>query len=130
MPYQWIIPDLCLEYNEVAVYHCYDDGGELCWYWYTTDPLDDNHDAPQPETSQFDVRELPDLGKDANDWHNHATIIQQAINLGLIQGEPAVENEMPLLVRIGVLGGVAYVMDKPDQIEVEIIDTDIEQRLN
>ena len=123
MPYEWVEPDLFLEYQGVAVYHCYDDNDIVSSYWYTTASSDDNRDWPQPETAQFDARELPDLGLDANDPANHAAIIRGAIEAGLISGEPAVEAD-PLIVKIEVLGGVATVVEKPPGVEVEITDHD------
>lgn len=125
MPYEWTEPDLFLEFEDVAVYHCYDDGGELCWYWYTTDPSDDNVDWSPAESAQFDVRDLPNLGLDANDTKNHTAIIQHAIREGLITGEPAITEEA-LVVKIEVLGGAAHIVEKPPNIEVEIIDRDVE----
>ena len=124
MPYRWVEPDLLLEVDGVAVYHCYDDAGELCWYWYTTDPNDDNVDWSKSDTAQFDVRDLPDLGLNANDSKTHARIIEQAIRDGLLSGEPALK-QTPLKVTIEVIGGVAHLLEKPDEIEVEILDRDL-----
>lgn len=100
MPYQWIPPELFLQHHGVAVYRCYDDGGEVSRYWYTTDPTDDNYDWAPADTVQFDVRDLPDGGLDANDQQNHAAIIRQAIEAGLISGEPAAKSEQLSLSQI------------------------------
>ena len=125
MPYQWIDPELFLESEGVAVYHCYDDGSMISRYWYTTDVTDCNYKFPETDKAQFDVRDLPALGLDAGDQKNHAPIIRHAIGEGLISGEAAVKPEpSPLVVRIEVLGGVAYLVDKPPGVEVEIIDHD------
>jgi hypothetical protein len=97
MPYQWIDPDLFLEYEGVAVYHCYDDGSTVSTYWYTTDAADCNSDAPLPAAAQFDVRELPALGLDAADLTTHAGIIRHAIEAGLLTGEAARPSDPPLL---------------------------------
>ena len=126
MPYQWIAPDLFLEHQGVAVFHCYDDGGELSFYWYTTDPTDDNLDSPRTGNDQFDVRDLPGHGLDANHWPSHAEIIRHAIDEGWVTGEPAT-TEPALIVRIEVLGGVAHMVDKPPGVEVEIVDHDVDE---
>lgn len=123
MPYQRIDPDLFVEVDGVAVYHCYDDAGDLCWYWYTPDAKDDNADWPLPDSTQFDVRDLPDLGLNAQDTDTHGQIITAAIHSGLISGEPAVK-QPPLTVTIEVIGGVAHILAKPDGVEVEILDRD------
>ena len=120
MPYERVEPDIFLEFAGVAVYHCYDDNGELCWYWYTTDPSDDNRDRSKVDGAQFDVRDLPDLGLDANDLKNHGAVIQQAIRAGLTTGEPAIKVE-PLVVKIKIQDGVAEVVERPPGIEVEIV---------
>lgn len=88
MPYQWIDPDLFLEYEGVAVYHCYDDDDMVSTYWYTTEITDCNVDAPELEGFQFDVRDLPNLGLDADDPNNHEAVIRHAISEGIITGEP------------------------------------------
>jgi len=125
MPYQWIDPELFLEFEGVAVYHCYDDGSMISGYWYTTDITDCNYKFPETNTAQFDVRDLPDLGLDAGDQKHHAPIIQHAISEGLISGEAAVKSKpSPLIVKIEVLGGVAYLVEKPPGVEVQIIDHD------
>ena len=124
MPYQWVEPELFLEHNSVAVYHCYDDGGQKSWYWYTSEATDDNYDWTPADTAQFDVRSLPNGGLDANDRPNHGTIIRQAIDAGLVSGEPALKPAPPGVVRLEVLGGVATVLDKPPGVKVEIIDRD------
>ncbi len=124
MPYQWIEPEIFLEHENVAVYHCYDDLDNVSSYWYTTDPSDCNYKHPE-SNAQFDVRDLPTLGLDANDQSNHAAIIQHAITEGLITGEPAITTEPPKVVRIEMQGGVAEVIEKPSDVEVEIIDHDM-----
>jgi hypothetical protein len=125
MPYQWIDPELFLEHNGVAVYHCYEDDGPVSYYWYTTDPSDDNRVWSKPETAQFDVRTLPDLGLDVNDFENHATIIQQAIQVGLIIGDLVVTDApSPPTVKIEVRGGVAHVVEQSPGVTVEIVDLD------
>lgn len=124
MPYQWLEPDLFLEFAGVAVYHCYDELDTLALYWYTTDPFDCDYKYTQ-SNAQFDVRDLPDLGLDVNDRNHHLTIIQQAITGGIISGQPAITPAPPgSVVKIEVLGGVAYVLDKPPGVKVEIIDRD------
>jgi hypothetical protein len=120
MPYQWIDPELFLEHQGVAIYHCYDDYGELCGYWYTTDPADDNCVWVPSNTTQFDVRDLSSGELDANDTHTHATIIRQAIEAGLITGEPAAQ-EPPIIVKIAVRDGVAHVVEQPPGVAVELI---------
>jgi hypothetical protein len=72
MPYHWIDPDLFLEHDGVAVYHCSDDDSMVSTYWYTTAAADCNSDAPLPAAAQFDVRALPALDLDANDPTTHA----------------------------------------------------------
>lgn len=124
MPYKWIEPDLFIEAEGVAVYHCYDDAGDLCQYWYTTAPEDDNINWPTVDNGQFDVRELPGLGLNTHDADTHARIITQAIRNGLLHGEPA-GREPPPVVRIEVIGGVAHVLAKPVGVAVEIIDHDL-----
>ena len=84
MPNQWIEPELFLEYEGVTVYRCYDDDSIVSSYWYTLDAADCNINSPLNDAVQFDVRDLPDLGLDANDSSNHAAIIQNAIGEGLI----------------------------------------------
>lgn len=123
MPYKWVEPEFFVEVDGVAVYHCYDDVGVRSWYWYTTDVHDDNTVWTKSDTAQFDVRDLSDLGLDAHDFDTHARIIEQAIQAGLVSGEPAVREPLPV-VKIEVIGGVAHVLDKPPGIEVEIIDRD------
>jgi hypothetical protein len=127
MPYQWIDPELFLEFEGVAVYHCYDDGSMISRYWYTTDVTDCNYKFPETDTAQFDVRDLPNLGLDAGDQRNHAPIIRHAISQGLICGEAAVRTEPPLIVKIVVLGGMVYVVEKPPGVEVEITDYDVDE---
>jgi len=128
MPYQWIDPELFLEHNGVAVYHCYEDDGPVSYYWYTTDPSDDNRVWSKPESSQFDVRTLPDLGLDVNDFENHATIIQQAIQVGLIIGDLVVTDApSPPTVKIEVRGGVAHVVEQSPGVTVEIVDLDAKE---
>jgi hypothetical protein len=125
MPYQWVEPELFLEFEGVAVYHCYDDNGRVSYYWYTTDPSDDNCDFAKPDSAQFDVRDLPNLGLDVKDFENHAAIIRHAIQVGLIIGHLVVTDApSPLTVKIEVWGGVAYLVEKPPGVEVEIIDHD------
>ncbi len=124
MPYQWIEPDLFVEVEGVAVYHCYDDSAEVCEYWYTTEPEDDNIDWATTDNGQFDVRELPALGLNVRDPDSHAKIIEQAIRAGLLHGAPSAKPP-PLKVIIEVSGGVAYVVEKPAEIEVELIDRDV-----
>jgi hypothetical protein len=125
MPYQWIDPELFLESEGVAVYHCYDDASMISRFWYTTDVTDCNYKFPETDTAQFDVRDLPNLGLDAGDQEHHAPIIRHAISEGLISGEAAVKTEPPpLIVKIEVLGGVAYLVEKPPGVEVEITDHD------
>jgi hypothetical protein len=125
MPYEWVDPELFLEHEGVAVYHCYDDDNIVSTYWYTTEITDCNVDAPELEGFQFDARELPNLGLDANDPKNHPAIIQNAIQEGIIAGEPANKTDPPpLVVKIEVMGGVASVVEQPPGIEVEIIDYD------
>lgn len=116
-------PNLCLKHHQVAVYHCYDDLDELSWYWYTTDPDDNNPDAPLPDTQQFDVRELPFIGLDTDVWSNHEAIIRHAIETGVIPGQPAVTPTSDPVV-IEVQGGAASVISKPPGVEVRIIDRD------
>lgn len=123
MPYQWVEPELFVEVDGVAVYHCYDDTGARSCYWYTTDPTDDNSVWTARNSAQFDVRTLPSPGLDAHDPDTHVWIIAQAIRAGLLSGEPA-RRDPPLVVKIEVIGGVAHVLDTPPGIEVEIIDHD------
>jgi hypothetical protein len=123
MPYEWKEPDLFLEHNGVAVYHCYDDDSIVSEYWYTTDITDSDTEYPNPETAQFDVRELPNQGLDANDWRNHKAIVHHAIAEGLVTGEPAI-TEPSLTVKVEVIGGMAHVVEQPPGVEVEIIDRD------
>ena len=126
MPYQWIDPELFLEFEGVAVYHCYDDVDTVSSYLYTTDVTDCNYKFPETDNAQFDVRDLPNLGLDAGDRRNHARIIRHAIGEGLLSGEAAVRTEQPpLIVRIEVRRGVAYVVEKPPGVEVEIADHDV-----
>ena len=125
MPYKWIEPELFLEFAGVAVYHTYDDNDAGSYYWYTTDPSDDNRDWAGPDKAQFDVRELPTLGLDVNDFEKHAAIIQNAIRKGLITGEPSPQSEIALTVKIEVRKGVAYVVEQPPGVEVKIIDYDV-----
>ena len=128
MPYQWVDPELFLEYEGVAVYHCYDDGETINAYWYTTDVTDCDLEYPNSDSAQFDVRELPNLSLDADDPKNHTTIIQTAIIEGLITGEPEVKVEPPApVVKIEVIGVVAYVVEQLPGIEVEIIDRDMDE---
>jgi hypothetical protein len=129
MPYQWIDPELFLEFAGVAVYHCYDDDSLVSTYWYTTDPSDCNYKFPEVSgEAQFDVRDLPDLDLDGSDPLNHLAIIRHAISAGLITGAPAIKTEEPpLTVKIEVLGGVAYVVEQPPGVEVEIVDRDISE---
>jgi hypothetical protein len=128
MPYQWIDPELFLEYQGVAIYRCYDDDSVVSACWYTTEVTDCNIDSPLADGAQFDVRDLPDLGLDAGDANNHTAIIQHAISQALISGEPAVRTEPPrLVVKVEVLGGVAYVVEQPPGVEVEIVDHDVEE---
>jgi hypothetical protein len=98
MPYDWIDPELFLEHEGVAVYHCYDDDGMVSTYWYTTDGTDCNIDAPLTEAAQFDVRELPTLGLAVNDPTTHASIIRHATQAGLLTGESAIPSDLPSLV--------------------------------
>jgi hypothetical protein len=84
MPNQWLDPELFLEHEGMTVYRCYDDDRLVSSYWYTLDATDCNIDSPLRDEVQFDVRDLPDLGLDANDPKNHAAIIQNAIGEGLI----------------------------------------------
>lgn len=126
MPDQWTPPDLFLEHAGVAIYHCYDDGGQVSAYWYTTDPTDDNYDWPASDAAQFDVRDLPTGGLDAHDRQHHAAIIRLAIETGLLTGEPAGQEPLPV-VKIEVRGGVAYIVEQPPGVEVEIIDHDVKE---
>ena len=129
MPYQWIDPELFLEFAGVAVYHCYEEDGPVSYYWYTTDPSDDNRVWAHPDSAQFDVRTLPNLGLDVKDFENHATIIQYAIQAGLITGGPATMTEPALpVVRIEVRGGIASVVEKPSGIEVKIVYHDTREK--
>jgi hypothetical protein len=128
MPNRWIEPELFLEHNGVAVYHVYEDGGELYWYWYTTNFADDNVDFPQDETALFDIRDLPSGELDANDRQTHEAIIRQAIEAGLITGQPA-EQEPPLIVKIEVRGGVAHIVQQPPGVTVELVDLDVKEIL-
>lgn len=126
MPYEWIDPELFLEYEGVAVYRCYDEDNVVSTYWYTTEITDCNVDAPELEGFQFDVRDLPDLGLEVNDPKNHRAIIRNAIGQGLITGQPAISSEPPhLVVKIEVKGGVASVVEQPPGVEVVIIDLDV-----
>ncbi len=128
MPYQWLEPDLFLEFAGVAVYHCYDEADTVSSsYWYTTDMTDCHYKFPETE-AQFDVRDLPNLGLAADDPNNHAAIIQNAIQAGLITGTPAMKMEPATpVVKIEVLGGVAHVVETPPGVEIEIIDQDVDQ---
>ena len=69
------------------------------------------------------------LGLDAHhNTQNHARIIQNAIKAGLITGEPVVPTEpQPLTVKFEVRAGVATVVEKPPEIEVEIIYPDVRE---
>ena len=126
MPYQWVEPELFLEQGGVAVYHCYDDQGHASYFWYTTDPHDDNCDWAKSDSAQFDVRELPHLDLDVKDFENHTAIIQHAIQVGLIRGKSmAVDEPERLRVVIEVRGGVVEVVEKPPGVEVKIIDRDL-----
>ncbi len=127
MPNQWVDPDLFLKHEGVAVYRCYDDDSIVSTYWYTTDAADCNIDSPLTDEAQFDVRDLPNLGLAANDPNNHTGIIRKAIEAGLISGSPAVTEPPGLVVKIEIMGGVAYVVEQPPGVEVEIIDLDVEE---
>jgi hypothetical protein len=87
MPDQWLDPELFLEHKGVTVYYCYDDDNLVSSYWYTTDASDCNIDSPATDSVQFDVRDLPHLGLNADDRQNHATIIRNAIQKSLISGK-------------------------------------------
>jgi hypothetical protein len=91
MPGQWTDPELFLEYEGTAIYHCYDDDNMVSLYWYTTDASDCNIDSPMTESAQFDVRDLPNLGLDSDDRQNHPAIIRSAIQNGLISEAGAIE---------------------------------------
>ena len=120
MPNEGIHPELFLEYKGVAVYHTYRHNQMVSAYWYTTDPLDCDYTLPTSE-AQFDIRQLPNWGCDSNDPRNHVPIIENAIQERLINGQPAVKTEVPLLVvRIEVHEGVASVINKPPGVAVEI----------
>lgn len=60
MPWRWIEPEKFVAHGEVTVYHVY-KGGQPAFYWYTTNPTDDDMNSPLggEESGQFDVRELP-----------------------------------------------------------------------
>jgi hypothetical protein len=123
MPYRWIEPELFLEHQGVAVYHCYDGDGNACYYWYTTDPNDDDWTWSEPDSAQFDIRTLPDLGLDVRDFENHAAIIRHAIEADLITGDLVVTDApSPVIVKIEVRGGLAYVVEQPPGVEVEIVN--------
>jgi hypothetical protein len=129
MPYQWIDPQLFLEYAGVAVYHCYTEDNQVSAYWYTPDVADCDLDDWGSYEAPFDVRELPSLGLDVEDRDTHAAIIRHAIGAGLITGEPAVKPEPPSLrVKIEVWRGVATVVEQPPGVEVAIIDHDIDRQ--
>src|SRR5687768_3059732 len=91
MPDQWTEPELFLEYEGVTAFHCYDSDNMVSLYWYTTEACDCNIDSPVTESTQFDVRDLPNLDLDAEIQQNHTTIIRNAIQKGLISGAAAME---------------------------------------
>lgn len=127
MPYQWIDPDLFLEHNGVAVYHCYDDSDSMTWYWYTTNPADCQVDEPITGESQFDIRDLSQAGLNMDDREQHRLIITQAIEAGRITGQPAQRERLPT-VKIKVRGGIASVIEKPSGIQVKIVYHDTREK--
>ena len=122
MPYRWIDPELFLEFAGVAVYHCYEDEGPVSYYWYTTDPQDDDRVWGHPDSAQFDVRALPDLGLDVKDFETHAAIIRHAIQVGMISGhQVGTEVPAPPTVKIEIRDGVAYVIEQSPGVTVELV---------
>ncbi len=122
MPYKWVDAALYLEFNKVAIYHCYDDSDNVRTFWYTTDPIDCNIDNPDSE-SPFDIRDLPDLNLDVSNEKNHPPIIKNAIQRKLITGSPAmIEDKLQAVIE--VRGGVAEVTKCSSLVEVEILDLD------
>lgn len=130
MPYQWIDPELFLEFAGVTIYHCYEDEGPVSYYWYTTDPRDDNRVWGHPDSAQFDVRTLPDLGLDVKDFETHVAIIQHAIQAGLISGNrDETDAPSPLTVKIEVRDGIAYVVEQSAGVTVEIIGLQVKNEV-
>lgn len=89
MPYEWVPPEMLLVHNDVAIYHCYDDGYQS-FYWYTINEDDCDIDSPHcsEQSSMFDVRDLPKApGLSADRHDDHPPIIRNAIDIGAITPE-------------------------------------------
>ncbi len=90
MPMSWIEPETLTTHRGVAIYHTYknDSADDRMTYWYTTDIIDG-------EDFTFDVRELP--VPEGVEPENHALVIANAIDKGLIDLADDVEIEDPLM---------------------------------
>ncbi|MCB0172891.1 MAG: hypothetical protein KDJ97_20335 [Anaerolineae bacterium] len=118
-------PELFLEHNGVAIYHCYHDSDVKAWYWYTVEPMDCDIDYPLPGAAQFDVRDLPALGFDSEYRTHHGVIIRHAIEQGFISGQPAAEGTtVPEQVLIAIEQGLVTIVWCPSGVQVEIVDYD------
>lgn len=125
MPSEWKNPELFLEHNGVAIYHCYHHNDVKAWYGYTVEPMDCDVDYPLPGAAQFDVRNLPTLGFDPEYHTQHGVIIRHAIEQGLISGQPAAEGIIvPQQVIISIEQGLVTIVRCPSGVQVEIVDYD------
>jgi len=111
MPYEWVEPELFLEYRGVRVYHCYWDKApkgppKRCDYHFTTNMAQDNwlvDDYGDEPDCRFGVRSLPgwSIHADEDDhWHRCDAAIKQAIDSpGLVLPEgQQVANERYILI--------------------------------
>ena len=80
MPYEWVDPEVFVEYNGVTVYHVYKNNHPM-YYHFCTDPGDCEDDSNMGGT-QFDVRDLkPVYTVGSRRWNMEYTI-KAAIDSG------------------------------------------------
>lgn len=90
MPFVWCKPEQFLSYQGVRIFHAYkDDLSDVPLdFWYSTS---DSACADSPY--EFDVRELPGCQSPARDpdQTEHAAVIKQAIDSGLLRPDTPVQ---------------------------------------
>jgi hypothetical protein len=83
----WVPPELMVKTARGPIFHAYkdDDADRVLEYWFTTD----ENEAPEYE---FDIRELPEYGREISRARSFKTILSMAAAKGEIKFPVEVTN--------------------------------------